>query len=96
VLPVTRLLAYAPTSAAARCNHGLAVSDFGIAEAEETAARLVRPNLSAAQIGGLHAVLQPYGLDERSVGQIIVKWPKLSSLPTETLRERLEWLEATR
>ena len=90
-IPVTRRLAHAPSTV--RCNHGLAVSDFGITEAEETAARLVRPNLSAAQIVGLHAVLQPYGLDERGVGQLLVKWPNLSSLPTEKLRGRLEWLE---
>lgn len=38
-------------------------------------------------------MLQPYGLDERSVWRIIAKCPEISSLPTETLRERLEWLE---
>ena len=72
-----RLLAHAPS--AARCNHGLAVL--------ETTARLVCPNLSAAQFGGLHAVPQPYGLGERSVGWVLVKWPHLSSLDTETVRE---------
>ena len=83
------MLAYAP--GAARCNHGLAGLDFGITEAEETAARLVRPNLSAAQFVGLHAVLQPYGLDARSVGRIVVKFPQIN---TKTVRECLEWLES--
>ena len=54
-----------------RFNHALTISDFGITEAEQTAARQKHPNLLAAQIGSLHALLRPYGLDERSVGRVV-------------------------